>query len=78
MHAYPINYWLSIPRIIFGFIVPVLLFPNYYEPTPLNFMIFIGIGELMDRIEFYLEADIITPKKQIELDLLQKLENITS
>jgi hypothetical protein len=47
-----------------------------------NKFVFIGtgvlIGEIIDRCEFYIELDIITPQKQMLLDFKKSLENIKS
>ena len=62
--VYPI---LSAVRILFGFVFPILLIWVIKENKSV-FMIlsFLLVGELIDRLEFYLELDIVTPKKVME------------
>ena len=70
----PIRMSLSLLRVLFGFIVPVslLLVENNLPSAHLIILISLIIGEFADRIEFYLELEIQSPKKQI-LDNLKKL-----
>jgi Fe-S-cluster-containing dehydrogenase component len=60
-------------RISFGFIIPVLMLLYdsnlFYYAVPFSII----IGEITDRIEFYLELDISTPKNQINKDLSSML-----
>ncbi|MCU0285147.1 MAG: dimethyl sulfoxide reductase anchor subunit [Acidobacteria bacterium] len=63
---------VSILRIITGFIAPLILLIvrpgimiNYYG----YIIISVIIGEVIDRTEYYDEMDIITPRKQMLLDL---------
>lgn len=74
----PIKWLISVLRTTAGFIIPIIFWPAYYEPLSVMFLTFILVGELFDRIEFYLEAEIITPIKQIEKDLLSRLQNSAS
>jgi DMSO reductase iron-sulfur subunit len=68
-------------RIIFGFIVPLVIF--VYNPDIIKsnitgiYGLAIGcviIGELIDRTEYYDELDIITPRKQMLIDLEKLLK----
>jgi hypothetical protein len=64
---------LSALRVGSGFLLPfILLLIN-----PLNFVgiiiVSIIIGEIIDRCEFYMELDILTPGKQMALDLEKQL-----
>ncbi|MCH8287038.1 hypothetical protein IIB79_11025 [candidate division KSB1 bacterium] len=73
------NYWkktdenprivLSVLRIFLGFIFPITL----YQLTGTNYVLFIFLsvlsGELIDRCEFYLEFELLTPEVQIRNDL---------
>jgi len=58
---------LSIFRILLGFIVPLILL-SYLNEEQYLFLIlpFILAGELIDRMEFYMELDIVSPKKAME------------
>lgn len=60
---------LTLLRIGFGFLLPLIL-PLI---DPLNFVgniiVSIVIGEIIDRCEFYLELDILTPRRQMRMDL---------
>ena len=68
---------ISILRIAFGFIIPVIIFvsrPGF--PADMKIIGIYGllivsviIGELIDRIEYYDELDIVTPRKQMLIDL---------
>ena len=63
-------------RILCGFIVPISLwfmqtdFPGWYASY-----ILIGFAELIDRCEFYDELDIITPAKQMIIDLNNEVKD---
>jgi len=56
-------------RIVSGFILPLLL----YQTTGTEYIaLIIGsilLGEVIDRCEFYMELEILTPRKQIAIDL---------
>lgn len=77
MHGKPIRIFLSMARICFGFIAPVFLWSqiqmSLWEPLVLSIL----FGEVIDRIEFYLELEIATPKNQIKDDLAIMLESIS-
>jgi hypothetical protein len=61
-------------RVVFGLILPVILWLVAFEP--LFILGVIWIAELIDRIKFYQQLDIITPKKQIEMDFQKELQGI--
>ena len=68
----------SLPRLTFsavriaaGFILPLLLF-NYQENMVLT-LVALLVAEAINRTEFYLDLNIITPRRQIEHDLLRDL-----
>lgn len=64
---------LSLARIVLGFVLPFFLWP---EGAGVNFdpvAVSVALGELIDRCEFYVELDLPTPAKQIELDLQEEL-----
>jgi Fe-S-cluster-containing dehydrogenase component/DMSO reductase anchor subunit len=62
---------VSSVRVAGGFILPLILLAlggNF-----LFLAMFVLLGEGINRAEFYLDLDIVTPQKQIESDLLKKL-----
>jgi Fe-S-cluster-containing dehydrogenase component/DMSO reductase anchor subunit len=71
------RFLISLLRIGFGFIIPLVIF--ILNPDFAKEMVIIGvygflivsviIGELIDRIEYYDELDIVTPCKQMLIDL---------
>lgn len=65
---------LALPRILFGFIIPLSILFVGKDLSYANLLILISIiiGEYLDRIEFYLELKVLSPKSQI-LDQLKKL-----
>jgi DMSO reductase anchor subunit/ferredoxin len=68
---------ISFLRITFGFIIPLSIFvfkPGFTADMKIIgiyglFIISVIIGELIDRIEYYDELDIVTPRKQMLIDL---------
>ncbi len=75
IHGLPYKLWLSLARTGIGFIIPLLTWPAHGETFSFVFILAIALGEFIDRIEFYQEADAITPEIQIEKDLLRSLDN---
>jgi len=71
---YPI---ISFIRISIGFFLPVILLQLDLNYLLLYIFGSILIGELIDRIEFYLELDISTPKNQIQDDLADMLQSLS-
>jgi Fe-S-cluster-containing dehydrogenase component len=69
-------------RIGFGFIIPVIIFifkPGFAREIDLTgtyglFVLSVLLGELIDRTEYYDELDIITPRKQMLVDLERLLK----
>jgi hypothetical protein len=70
IHREKINYLRAVFRILLGFVVPVWMWLNL-QIDPLWITAVILTGELIDRIEFYAEGEIISPKRQIMKDLKQ-------
>ncbi len=59
-------------RIILGFIVPLIIFLSTNDSSGdlfITIILSVVLGEIIDRCEFYAELDIITPGKQINMDL---------
>ncbi len=64
-HRYPIaSQPLFFSRIAFGFVLPVAAYTLY--PLAIAFVL---VGELIDRVEFYLELDFAQPSTQMRADL---------
>ena len=57
--------WVSLTRAVLGFIVPAIFLLINFENYKLIITLFVLVGELIDRLEFYYDLDIITPGKQI-------------
>lgn len=70
IHHKPIKLMLSVTRIWIGFILPLALIYGFRQNQPLIILLVLFIGEIIDRIEFYIELKIITPKDQIRIDML--------
>jgi Fe-S-cluster-containing dehydrogenase component/DMSO reductase anchor subunit len=69
--ANPSRVITSFVRIAAGFVAPLLL--SFVQDDRWLVLVFALIGESINRAEFYLDLDIVTPRKQIERDLLQEL-----
>lgn len=78
IHHISYNRWLSFFRVGLGFVLPVFIWPAYFEQFSFSFLLLIISGEFIDRILFYLDADVISPTKQIEKDILKTLDNLAS
>lgn len=63
-------------RIIIGFVLPVILLQLDLNNILLYIFGTILIGEMIDRIEFYLELDISKPNNQIKDDLTEMVESL--
>jgi len=62
---------LSTIRIVVGFVLPLLLVT--VQGVSMVAGIFILVAETINRVEFYLDLEITTPRKQIEKDTLKSL-----
>jgi len=67
----PARLFASGVRIAVGFVVPLLLLS--LEGDVWILIMFVMLGESINRAEFYLDMDIITPRRQIEIDTLKEL-----
>ncbi len=67
----PVRFALSAVRIAGGFLVPVIVW--FFSSGHVSALVIVAIlfGELIDRLEFYAELDIVTPEKQMTIDLLK-------
>ena len=71
------RFLISLLRIAFGFIIPVVIFvsgPGFTAGMKITgiyglLIVSVIIGELIDRSEYYDELDIVTPRKQMLIDL---------
>jgi hypothetical protein len=71
--------FVSAFRILLGFIFPLIIFFVSVNITGSSFISIAScviLGEVIDRIEFYNELEILTPKQQITLDLEKELKAI--
>ncbi len=67
--------FLSFLRVTFGFVIPASVWILSTE-IDMNLIIFCLLtGEIIDRSEFYLELDLITPAQQMKADLEQAIKN---
>ncbi len=69
----PIGLLFSIVRISFGFIAPIFVWSHLQLSIWEFIFIFLMLGELTDRIEFYLECEVISPKRQMITDAMKML-----
>lgn len=69
----PVRPVLAIIRIICGFIIPAFLW--FYTENYILFYLSVLTGEFIDRLEFYLELELMRPNTQIEIDLQKMLKD---
>jgi len=63
---------VSLLRISFGFIIPFIILvlePGFINGIYIFLIVSVIVGELIDRTEYYDELDIVTPQKQMLIDL---------
>jgi hypothetical protein len=65
----PVRTELSVVRMLFGFLIPGVLWSLTGSGTQLFVIATVLLGELVDRLEFYLELEVVTPERQIAIDL---------
>jgi DMSO reductase anchor subunit/ferredoxin len=63
-------------RLVFGFILPLIFWFMLLEDTRIISIVLIVIAEFIDRCEFYEGLKIITPGRQVEIDLKRFLEKV--
>ncbi|MGD2088768.1 MAG: dimethyl sulfoxide reductase anchor subunit [Candidatus Aminicenantes bacterium] len=74
-----IRFLISLIRLVFGFIIPLIIFilnPGFAKEISIIgiyglLVMSVIIGELIDRSEYYDEMDIVTPPKQMLIDMEQ-------
>ena len=73
LHQKSVRWWISITRILVGFILPVFLEFGLQNNQSTLALFFLFMGEIIDRMEFYLELKIIEPREQIRKDIIKSL-----
>jgi formate dehydrogenase iron-sulfur subunit len=63
--------FVSVSRIALGFVLPMVLLVSQESTWTLAF--FVTAGEAINRVEFYLDLDIMSPKRQIQKDVHREL-----
>ena len=66
----------SAVRIAAGFVLPLLLL--FVQGDRWFVLMFVLTGESINRAEFYLDLDIVTPRRQIERDMLKELGSLAT
>ncbi len=64
---------MSALRLLSGFVAPTVTWASWESRAHSVVIVAILIGELIDRIEFYLELEVVSPEQQMALDLRQAL-----
>lgn len=72
----PVNIKLTAIRILVGFIIPLILLLVDPIEHYIEMIVSALLGELIDRIEFYKEFDIITPEYRKDQDMELMLEEL--
>lgn len=62
---------VAVVRIVAGFILPLLLWGSSAGRLPAG--MFLLLGEVINRSEFYIDLEFLTPQRQIQNDLLNEL-----
>jgi DMSO reductase iron-sulfur subunit len=65
----PTRLGFSSLRILSGFIVPGVVWALSGSDALLFVIVAVSLGELVDRLEFYLELEVVTPGRQMVIDL---------
>jgi Fe-S-cluster-containing dehydrogenase component/DMSO reductase anchor subunit len=65
----PVRAGLSLIRILFGFAVPPVVWMVLGDNGLAIVIAAVMLGELIDRLEFYLELEVVTPAGQMAIDL---------
>ncbi|MEZ5084250.1 MAG: 4Fe-4S dicluster domain-containing protein [Bacteroidales bacterium] len=75
IHHKSVRWWFTISRILIGFILPVFLQFGLQKNQSTLALLFLLMGEILDRLEFYLELKIIEPREQIRKDIIKSLSS---
>jgi DMSO reductase anchor subunit len=65
----PVRPGLSALRTASGFLVPLVVWPTMGDHAATYVTAAVLLGELVDRLEFYAELDLLTPERQMTIDL---------
>jgi DMSO reductase anchor subunit len=74
MHSKKMNLMITGIRILFGFFLPLIIWQTPLNEIPFLLASLLLVGEIIDRIEFYLELEVMSPIKQIEQDTKKYLK----
>lgn len=77
-HNKSITPFISAIRMLFGFAIPLVFLILNLEFYIYTIPLVLFIAELIDRIEFYLELEVSTPKIQINMDLASMLKSLSN
>jgi len=69
----PVRWVLSVLRLTFGFVFPIIFWSVWGAFFYEIIIATVVLAEFIDRCEFYLEIDVLTPKKQMEIDLIKRM-----
>lgn len=72
----PVRPLLSLFRLTFGFLLPFWMLVSSLESFGLYIAISVILGELIDRMEFFMETDVVSPKQKIITDMEEDLARI--
>ncbi len=67
---------IGIMRIGTGFLLPVILLFTTLESRGIIILLSIMTGEIIDRLEYYAELEVVTPEKQMYKDFYTEFERI--
>ncbi len=66
----------SLTRVFFGFLIPILAFTGMGGSLLLMILPAVLLAELIDRAEFYLDLELGSPRRQMDLDLTEDRHRI--
>ncbi len=65
--------YLSIVRLVCGCGLPVLIWYGAWSSLQIAAVVLVGLGEMIDRCEYYAELDVQTPRGEMERELVRRL-----
>jgi DMSO reductase anchor subunit len=74
----PLRHALTALRVVAGFLVPALAWTLAGSGVHILVIAAVLVGELVDRLEFYAELDVVTPEKQMAIDLRKTISSQVS